>query len=43
VYANIKKGEQLGYSYMYEYFGTLKGQLQKGGLRLAALLNDILG
>jgi len=43
VYANTKKGEQLGYSYMYEYFGTLKGQLQKGGLRLAALLNDILG
>ena len=43
VYANTKKGEQLGYSYMYEYFGTLKGQLQKGGLRLAALLNDIMG
>lgn len=43
VYANTKTGEKLGYRYMYEYFETLKGQLQKGGLRLAAMLNEILG
>ena len=43
IYANTEKGEKLGYRYMYDYFSTLKGQLQKGGVRLAALLNEILG
>lgn len=43
IYANTEKGEKLGYRYMYDYFNTLKGQLQKGGIRLAALLNEILG
>ncbi|MFT5751645.1 MAG: hypothetical protein ACI86L_001148 [Dokdonia sp.] len=43
VYSNTKTGEKLGYRYMYEHFETLKGQLQKGGLRLAAMLNEILG
>ncbi len=43
IYANTEKGDKLGYRYMYDYFNTLRVQLQKGGVRLAQLLNDILG
>lgn len=43
IYANTKKGEKLSYRYMYDYFDKLRGQLQKGGVRLAALLNEVLG
>lgn len=43
IYANTEKGEKLSYKYMYQYFNTLRVQLQKGGVRLAALLNDVLG
>jgi hypothetical protein len=43
VYESAKKGDQLSYRYMYDYFGTVKAQLQKGGLRLAKLLNDLFG
>lgn len=43
IYKNTEVGEKLGYRYMYDYFDVLKGQLQKGGVRLAALLNEILG
>lgn len=43
IYANTENGEKLGYRYMYDYFTILRGQLQKGGVRLAQLLNDILG
>ncbi len=28
------------YSYSYKYWNTVKKQLQKGGLRLARVLND---
>lgn len=41
VYASAKIGEDLGYRYMYDHFGTLRSQLQKGGIRLAKVLNDI--
>lgn len=41
VYENTKIGEKLGYDYMYKYMDSLRMQLQKGGLRLAALLNEI--
>ncbi|EAS19248.1 putative S1/P1 nuclease [Flavobacteria bacterium BBFL7] len=43
IYANTTVGQKLGYRYMYDYFNVLKGQLQKGGVRLAALLNEVLG
>ncbi len=43
VYANTEVGEKLSYRYMYDYMATLRGQLQKGGVRLAALLNQLLG
>jgi len=42
VYASVEVGEKLGYTYMYEHFDTVKLQLEKGGLRLAKLLDDIL-
>lgn len=41
VYQSAEVGEKLGYRYMYDHFGTVEMQLQKAGLRLAALLNDI--
>lgn len=43
VYANTKKGEKLGYRYSYDYFDTVRSQLQKGGIRLAKVLNEIFG
>jgi hypothetical protein len=43
IYAHTKKDEKLSYRYMYQYFDALRGQLQKGGVRLAALLNEVLG
>ena len=43
IYSKTNRGDKLGYRYMYDYFETLKGQLQKGGVRLAQLLNELLG
>ncbi len=42
-YASVKTGENLKYRYSYDHFGTVRKQLQKGGIRLAKLLNDIFG
>ncbi|MGB0836830.1 MAG: S1/P1 nuclease [Flavobacteriaceae bacterium] len=41
VYASCNPGDNLSYEYMYEYFPILRTQLQKGGLRLASVLNEI--
>ncbi len=41
VYQSAKIGDKLGYRYMYDHFSTVKTQLQKGGLRLAKILNEI--
>ncbi|MDA9774363.1 S1/P1 nuclease [Saprospiraceae bacterium] len=41
VYASAESGDNLKYRYMYYYFNTLRSQLQKGGIRLAKILNDI--
>lgn len=43
IYAHTEIGEKLGYNYMYEYMDPLRFQLQKGGIRLAKLLNEIFG
>lgn len=43
IYKHTEVGDKLGYDYMYLYMDTVRMQLQKGGLRLAALLNDIFG
>ena len=41
VYKSAKKGENLKYRYSYDHFGTVRTQLQKGGIRLAKILNEI--
>ncbi|MDT0688530.1 S1/P1 nuclease [Salegentibacter sp. F188] len=41
LYASVDTGEKLGYEYMYERFPMVLEQLQKGGLRLAKVLNEI--
>ncbi|MFK8058717.1 MAG: S1/P1 nuclease [Polaribacter sp.] len=41
VYKSVKVGENLRYRYSYNHFGTVRTQLQKGGIRLAKVLNDI--
>jgi len=43
VYDSAKADDKLSYRYMYDYFGTVKTQLQKGGLRLAKVLNELFG
>lgn len=41
VYNSVKVGENLKYRYSYDHFGIVRQQLQKGGIRLASVLNDI--
>jgi hypothetical protein len=41
VYASAEVGEKLGYKYMYDWFPVVGEQLQKGGIRLAQVLNEI--
>ena len=41
VYSSAKKGDDLGYKYSYEYFPTVRVQIQKAGIRLAKILNEI--
>ncbi len=41
VYNNIEPGEKLRYRYSYDYMNTVLNQLQKGGIRLAVILNDV--
>jgi len=41
LYAEVEIGDKLGYSYMYKHMPTVLEQLQKGGIRLAKILNEI--
>ncbi|MCL7753521.1 S1/P1 nuclease [Polaribacter sp. Z022] len=41
VYKSAKVGENLRYRYSYDNFGIVRTQLQKGGIRLAKILNEI--
>lgn len=43
VYASAEADEKLSYRYSYEYFPLVRSQLQKSGIRLAKILNDIFG
>ena len=43
IYSNTEVGDKLWYPYMYKYMDVLRGQLQKGGIRLAEVLNEIFG
>ncbi len=40
-YASVKVGENLRYGYMYNHFALVRSQLQKGGIRLAKVLNEL--
>lgn len=41
LYDSVEVGEKLGYRYSYKYWIVLENQLQKGGLRLAKVLNSL--
>lgn len=41
VYESVEVGEKIGYQYSYKWWSTVEVQLQKGGIRLAAVLNQI--
>ena len=41
LYESVEMGEKLYYRYGYVWWPTVEKQLQKGGLRLAKVLNDI--
>jgi len=41
IYDSVEVGETLRYRYSYLWWGTLEKQLQKGGLRLAKVLNEL--
>jgi len=41
VYAHVKPNENLRSRYSYDNFETVRSQLQKGGIRLAKILNDL--
>jgi hypothetical protein len=41
IYSTVKNDDKLGYRYIYDYIAVADQQLLKGGVRLAALLNDI--
>jgi hypothetical protein len=41
IYSSLPQNKKLGYLYSYHHFKTVRMQLFKGGVRLAALLDDI--
>lgn len=41
LYDSVEVGEKLSYRYSYVWWGTVENQLQRGGLRLAKVLNDL--
>lgn len=41
VYEGVQPDEKLGYKYMYHNFPIVQKQLQKGGVRLAMVLNEV--
>lgn len=43
IYSTTKSGDNLRYRYSYDYMPLVRDQLQKGGIRLAKLLNEIFG
>ena len=43
VYASAKVGEKLSYRYQADNFEIITEQLEKGGIRLASILNEIFG
>ncbi|SHE47540.1 S1/P1 Nuclease [Psychroflexus salarius] len=43
VYNSAETNENLSYKYMYDWFSVVKSQLNKGGIRLAVMLNKVFG
>ena len=43
VYASAKMDDKLSYRYSYQHLDEVRSQLQKSGIRLAKVLNDIFG
>jgi hypothetical protein len=43
IYANVKNGDQLSFTYNYQNIATIEEQLLKAGLRLAKVLNEVFG
>lgn len=41
IYDSVEMGEKLYYRYSYDWFDTVEMQLEKGGLRLAKVLNGL--
>ena len=41
VYSSAAMDDKLGYRYSYDHFTTVRSQLQKAGIRLAKILNEI--
>ncbi|WP_419212241.1 S1/P1 nuclease [Maribacter sp. X9] len=41
IYDSVEVGEKLGYRYSYDWWDTVDSQLQKGGIRLAKVLNEV--
>lgn len=41
IYKSTEEGENLKWGYMYQWFPLVRKQLQKGGVRLARVLNDL--
>lgn len=41
VYKSAEPDQNLSYRYMYDWFGVVKTQMKKAGIRLAVILNDI--
>jgi hypothetical protein len=41
LYESVEVGEKLAYRYSYTWWSTVESQLQKGGLRLAKVLNEL--
>ena len=41
IYQSAKQDEKLSYRYSYSHFKTVRSQLQKSGIRLAKILNEV--
>lgn len=41
LYQDLPENGKLGYEYAYKYTGLMRDQIQKGGLRLAQMLNEL--
>lgn len=43
IYASAKQDDKLSYRYSYKHFDLVRSQLQKSGIRLAKILNEVFG